>query len=519
MEPVTNVTTAACIMIVRDDMQRRKFRSDRGSSMKVRVQPKDIHIEEGDPFANDVLDRKEHISVLTSVIKAVDGPLVLGIDGPWGSGKTTFLRMWAQHLRDEKFPVVSFNAWETDFSGDPFLALSDEISQELQRYRGGSFDAKIDSVLNLTKEVALKAAPAAIRILTAGVLDLSPVFEKELGQIAASYAQERMSAYQGAQQTLRDFKNTLQDAALSLSESKGGLPLVVIIDELDRCRPSYAVDLLEIAKHLFSVNQVVFVLAINRDQLVHSIRSLYGNEFDGAGYLRRFFDIELSLPEPSRERFIEQALVVIQFDDYFDRTSDQQARDAYRQIKLLFSAFFSSSDLSLRTTNQAIHHLGLVLATLRPDRRFLGISAAVALILRTMDPNTYREFMNGETTDEVVSQRIFAKIDAVDERSEHQRALFEAVLIVGMLEIGNDMPHLLTESSTPLLHRYELVVSDSEEARPEDRSISYARSVLLMVQQFRKEALWGTPAGFLHAAQRLELLSPDLEPILIIQQL
>ena len=127
-----------------------------------------------------------------------------------------------------------------------------------------------------------------------------------------------------------------------------------------------------------------------------------------------------------------------------------------------------------------------------------------------MDPNTYREFMNGETTDEVVSQRIFAKIDAVDERSEHQRALFETVLIVGMLEIGNDMPHLLTESSTPLLHRYELVVSDSEEARPEDRSISYARSVLLMVQQFRKEALWGTPAGFLHAARRLELLSPDL---------
>ena len=340
----------------------------------MRVQPREIDIPEGDPFANDAMGRKEHISVLTSVIKAIDGPCVLGIDGPWGSGKTTFLRMWAQHLRNESFPVVSFNAWETDFSGDPFLALSDEISQELQRYHGGSFDAKIESVLKMTKEVALRATPGAVRLLTAGVLDLSPVFERELGQIAASYAQERMSAYQGAQQTLRDFRNTLQDAASSLSESEGGLPLVVVIDELDRCRPSYAAELLEIAKHLFAVDQVVFVLAVNRDQLAHSIRSLYGAEFDGEAYLRRFFDIDLRLPDPDREPFIRQALTSIQFDDYFGRTSDRDARRAYDQIKLLFSTFFASSDISLRTINQAIHHLGLVLATLRPDRRFLGLS-------------------------------------------------------------------------------------------------------------------------------------------------
>ena len=69
---------------------------------------------------------------------------------------------------------MSFNAWETDFSGAPFLALSDEISQELQRHRGGSFDAKIESMLKMTKEVALRAMPGAVRLLTAGVLDLSP---------------------------------------------------------------------------------------------------------------------------------------------------------------------------------------------------------------------------------------------------------------------------------------------------------------------------------------------------------
>ena len=478
--------------------------------MRVRVQPRDIDIPEDDPFANDAMDRKEQISVLTNVIKAIDGPCVLGIDGPWGSGKTTFIRMWDQHLRNESFPVVSFNAWETDFSGDPFLALSDEISQELRRYRGGSFDAKIESVMEMTKEVALRATPAAIRLLTAGVLDLSPIFERELGQIAASYAQERISSYQGAKQTLLDFRNTLQDAARSLSESKGGLPLVVVIDELDRCRPSYAAELLEIAKHLLAVDHIVFVLAVNRDELAHSIRSLYGNDFDGERYLRRFFDIDLRLPEPSREKFIGQALAAIQFDDYFGRTLDQQAGGAYQQIKLLFSAFFAASDVSLRTINQAIHHLGLVLVTLRPDRRFFGFAVAVALILRTMDPASYREFMNGEIEDAVVAQRIFSKIDVDDDRREHQRALFETVLIVGMLEIGNEVPGLLTDSTTPLLDRYQSVVSSNADVGSRAKPILYADRVLQMVQQFRNEAMMGSPPGFLLAARRLELISPDL---------
>ena len=67
---------------------------------------------------------------------------------------------------------------------------------------------------------------------------------------------------------------------------------MVMIDELDRCRPSYAVEFLETAKHLFVVNQVVFVLAINRKQLAHAVRALYGNEFEAEAYLRRSLDPE-----------------------------------------------------------------------------------------------------------------------------------------------------------------------------------------------------------------------------------
>ena len=105
-------------------------------------------------------------------------------------------------------------------------------------------------------------------------------------QIADNLAKEQ-SGYQKARSAIRDFRTILQEMAISLAESNENRPLVVVINELDRCRPTYAAKLLEVAKHLFAVDNIVFVLAVNRDQLDHSIRGLYGSEFDAKGYLRR----------------------------------------------------------------------------------------------------------------------------------------------------------------------------------------------------------------------------------------
>ena len=66
----------------------------------------------------------------------------MAIDAAWGNGKTTFLRIWTQYLRNHKFPVVEFNAWETDFSGDPFVALSTELTDGLKKYDSGEMEKK-----------------------------------------------------------------------------------------------------------------------------------------------------------------------------------------------------------------------------------------------------------------------------------------------------------------------------------------------------------------------------------------
>ena len=102
--------------------------------MGIRIQPLDIEVPEKDPFKNDLLGRKETVEVLTNLAGSIEGPCVFAVDSAWGTGKTTFLRIWAQHLRNVGFSVVEFNAWETDFTGDPLVALAAELSSALGEF-------------------------------------------------------------------------------------------------------------------------------------------------------------------------------------------------------------------------------------------------------------------------------------------------------------------------------------------------------------------------------------------------
>ena len=163
--------------------------------------------------------------------------------------------------------------------------------------------------------------PGAIRFAASQV----PLVGTQLGEGAAAFAEERLSRYSKSRTSVTQFRTVLRDTAVALSEANGNRPLMVMIDELDRCRPSYAVELLEVAKHLFSVDRIVFVLAVNCDQLAHSVKALYGNDFDADGYLRRFFDVDFKLPAPERRAFIHAQLQATGIYDYFDQVAEPES--------------------------------------------------------------------------------------------------------------------------------------------------------------------------------------------------
>ena len=455
--------------------------------MAFHIQPREIEVPEDDPFRYDLLRRKRLVETLTDVVGSLAGPCVFAVDAPWGTGKTTFFRMWCQHLRNENFFVAEFNAWQTDFTADPLLALSTELLDNLDAAADKSLRPKIEILRDKIPELLKAAAPSIISAATQGLIDVTSLLEPA----------ERVRRYREAVDLFGGFREDLRDIASSVSESRSGKPLIVLIDELDRCRPPYAVELLEIAKHLFASPHVVFALALNRAELEHSVQALYGDRFDAHGYLTRFFDIDYRLPDPDRSAFIEATLAGTGINDYLVRTEDLDAHREASLAKEMLNAFFSLPKLSIRTISQAIHRLGLIYASLPEDQRSLLITATTALILRTLDPDLYREFGSERITACEVIQRLSDGPHALALHRMENGFVFEAHLFLARSPLAD-----------PMYRKYTTDVGSEEPKDGEERARwRHAQDVVRIVQAMSSGWPEWNPSTYRATVERIDLIS------------
>ena len=483
---------------------------------KIRIQPGMIEIPTDNPFDNDLLNRKTPIEALTNVISNIEGPCVMAVDAPWGMGKTTFIRMWEQHLRNKNFPVVSFNAWETDYFADPFAALSSELLRELEDFRKRPSVDKNSSILlkqlrklkRAIKTVSKQSLPV-LRVL-ADAVDSSG-WSKAAVQIAAARMEAASKNHRNTHGALKEFRETLGKTASVFAEEARQRPLIIVIDELDRCRPSYAIELLEIAKHFFSVDRIVFVLAVNFSELSHSVRAVYGEEFNARGYLERFFDIDFKLPDADRKLFIQENFQAMKIDQYFGRTADKSAKKYFPEIAEVFTAFFGNANISLRKISQVIRRLGLILAALPSNQLFLGWASAIALVLRTIDFELYEEFINRKADDKQVIDTIFARSEFTDIKNQPERNLFEAVIIMACAELRSDGAIFLSGNLSPHYATYERQAEPvSNQARIKSVEDERAKTIVAMVEQLKQDAHRSMRISFPTAIERIELFSANL---------
>lgn len=478
--------------------------------MGIRIQPREVVICEDDPFKYDLLDRKEKAEVLTSLVSNIDGPCTMAIDAAWGAGKTTFLKMWGQHLRNEGFPVVEFNAWETDASGDPFVALTTEITEQLKTWTDSTVSSRLRQTQFLAKKVLRRVAPGAIRTASG----LVPVVGSELGHVLSSFASEAMAGYFEERQSAAKFKLSLQELANSLRDSSGDKPTVVLIDELDRCRPSYAIELLETAKHIFGVDHVVFVLAVNRAELAHSVRVLYGDKFEAEGYLRRFFDIDFLLQVPDRKAFIQNTLTLNGVYEFLDSSPDKFAKS---QVGLdTLTIFLAQSDLTLRDIGQAIHRLTVVLLSLGKNARVYFRTLTVLAVFSATNPSLYRQFIEGRISAEETIESLLNQSPFAERRFADAGILVESVLIASRMSARDFSPVSTLEerqAKYPLYSRYYAIAdSGRSSGGPASEEYLHALKICQSVGMFH-DSDFGRyePLGFEETVRRFELLSPDLK--------
>ena len=229
-------------------------------------------VDASDPFRHDKLGREVQVTTLCDELVRRPTTEAVLVNGGWGTGKTVFLAMVAAHLR-ERFcvPVVEFNAWHDRYTGDP---LADIVSA-IAHHMGSSASDSLKRLAwrlteRLTKGVVVREGVAAGDDTTPG----------------------GWSTY----------KHYVDEARSCLGEAvpATGRPLVVLVDEVDRCPPSYALDLFGALDRVLSVPGVVVVVAVNRSELVQAVKGRYGDGFSAGRYLRRFeaLSIDLALPPP-----------------------------------------------------------------------------------------------------------------------------------------------------------------------------------------------------------------------------
>ncbi|MFM4989370.1 P-loop NTPase fold protein [Aeromonas veronii] len=302
----------------------------------------------------DRLDRARYAEFLTNYL-AAEGKqrnYVLNLNAEWGAGKTWFIKRWYMELKAH-YPTVYIDAWQQDFSDDPLLTVISSIIDQLKDATGNKvaipdgIKSKLLGLLKVGGKLVLKSA-----IKKAGWEDSDFSVEGEdadkLVDTLCSNHKERYESIQYLKQEIRQWV----EGVVGLGNGELDYPAFILIDELDRCRPSYAVEMLETIKHIFDIKRVVFVLATDTEQLQHAIKVIYGDGFDAESYLGRFFHRRFTLGSISRREFIQQAIVDKKL--HFEHVNVWPEITDSQVLVNVLTAVCDHFSLSLRKTEQVL---------------------------------------------------------------------------------------------------------------------------------------------------------------------
>jgi hypothetical protein len=343
--------------------------------MRFFLPPLEIGDDEGFRPDKDIFGRKAVGDGLTNLLRASSDPLVLAVNGQWGSGKSVFLKMWAGALRNAGYPVVYFDAFEHDYLGDAFTAIAGEII-ELEKRNGhgdGEFRKK---ALSVGKVLLRTGLVCATKIATAGLLSTSDIengvgeAKDAAGDAADKLLEKALTSRDEERLTMKAFRDALGELPKLLGkeerdeqgEIKPPKPLIFIIDELDRCRPTFALEVLERIKHFFSVPNVHFVLGVNIEQLENSIKAAYGGGIDARTYLQKFIALTVELgAQPGLDPGVDNSA---KFLAYLEEKMEFDPKNRYltQCFRVSVSSYAQKRGLSFRHLERVMSLLAIALA-------------------------------------------------------------------------------------------------------------------------------------------------------------
>jgi hypothetical protein len=339
--------------------------------MNIKVAP--VEITEDEPFLNDKLNRKVEIENLTELLINIDSPVVLSLNAPWGMGKTTFIKLWNAYLKEKGIISICFSAWENDFAADPLIAFLGEMNSSFEKYLNLTGQRK--KIWEKTKGIGIhivkRSIPTIVKLGTSGILDMDKFIETEVSKIPEKIAQEAIELYNNTKKSIDEFKKNLATVLNTSSENNNPNTIIIFVDELDRCRPTYAIELLERIKHILDIPGINFVLSLDRTQLNHSIKAVYGSGMDSDGYLRRFIDFEYQLKSPDIESYTHYLYDLLKFDSFFQsRKKYSEFSYEWDHLSRVFILLAKAHKFTVREIEQFFTKIKLALLSTRSNNYF-----------------------------------------------------------------------------------------------------------------------------------------------------
>ena len=366
------------------------------------------------PWENDPLERHNEGQLLTRLISGLSGPYVIAVKGDWGAGKSVFLERVSKQLELDSIPVVTVNAWKTDYLEDPLVAFVSAIESRLDLI--SKIRAHKDKIIT----GIVNASATLISTLPTMMLDLAAPGAGAATAVAGnivSVTGKQLLEFDKSKKTAEvNLKKQLEKTRDILSPQKQ--KIVFVIDELDRCRPDYAIKVLERIKHYYDVEGIVFVIATDGENLPNAVASLYGPEIKGEKYLRKFFDFEFNLSKPSTDSFFDILKEQFDFDNLINSSavtksdlkkahdninyqpysqivdSRNRSLDAF-EVAIAFPICANFFKLSLRDQAQAFTVIYALLVSVNPKVIIFPKAIVYAVCLRFSAPELFDKLKNG----------------------------------------------------------------------------------------------------------------------------
>lgn len=385
--------------------------------------------------------RGKDIQEFIEGLELIEGNAFISLDAKWGDGKTFFVRQIeetlkffrAEKMETEEKPLkdldsyeylkgsvavkqtkvehiylpVYYNAWMYDDHNDPLMSLLLVMTKQC----GGSYNTKINTKsLGERLLTVASSLPISIKKINPAVL----IKDIQDGKV------DIMSAVKTEEDVKECVRNVFNEIIVEETEK-----LVVFIDELDRCKPSFAIEMLERIKHYFDDERIIFVVSLNKEQLIHTISNYYGSEFDATRYLNRFFDVSINLPEISM--YQKQQVRCTGSERFWITLIADELSDYYRfslRDKLIYKS-------SIESLPQAVGD------AYSQDKIYLTIFEVIIVLLDMVDAKEKKVFLEGKSKIIIellpqieIYKKYILRIFGIDARGDYETELAEKFKLV-----------------------------------------------------------------------------------------